>query len=63
MARAPDKPDPPSDSSREDGESVARMVEQSEKLEAFDDPARFRIGKLISRAAEKPRKRRPPKPR
>jgi hypothetical protein len=64
MARAPDKPDrdrPPA-SARED-ESVVRMIEQSEKLEAFDDPARFRIGKLISRAAVKPGKRRPRKPR
>jgi hypothetical protein len=65
MARAPDKPDrdPPAVPVSEDGEGVARMVEQSEKLEAFDDPARFRIGKMISGAAQKPGKRRPRKPR
>lgn len=65
MARAPDKPDgdPPAVPSSEDGESAARMIEQSEKLEAFDDPARFRIGKVISRAALEPGKRRPRKPR
>ena len=63
MARAPDKPDPPAVSSNEEGDSVARMIEQSEKLEAFDDPARFRIGKMISRAALKRGKRRPRKPR
>jgi hypothetical protein len=65
MARAPDKPDrrPSAGAGSEDGESVARMIEQSEKLEAFDDPARFRIGRLISGAAVKPRKRRRRKPR
>ena len=64
MARAPEKPDrdPPDVPASED-DSVARMVEQSEKLEAFDDPARFRIGKVISRAALKPGKRRPRKQR
>jgi hypothetical protein len=65
MARAPDKPDrkPPAVPASEDGEAIARMIEQSEALEAFDDPAKLRIGKVISRAALTPGKRRPRKPR
>ena len=66
MARTPNKPDrepQAAATSNADGESAARVVEQTEKLETFDDPARFRIGKVISRAALKPKKPRPPKPR
>jgi len=61
MARTPDKPDrrPPAVPTKaDDGESAARRVEQIEKIEIFNEPAQYRIGQAISRAAQKPRKRR-----
>jgi hypothetical protein len=62
MTGARDKPDrnvsanPPTDAV--DAEVPARLLDQSEVPEVFDETTKLRIGKVISAAVLRPRKRR-----
>lgn len=61
MACAPDQSDrnfsADTLSNTGDGKSLARLLEQSEVLEVFDEAIRLRFGKVISTAALKPLRR------
>jgi hypothetical protein len=50
--------DPPTHARAVDVEIPARLLEQSEVLETFDEPTKRRFGKVISAAVLKQRKRR-----
>ena len=46
------------DAPADDGENLARLLNQSEALDAFDDTIRLRFGQMISAAVARTSKRR-----